>query len=181
MAERRNDVVDTARTSSAPHRRITVKVEHRHPVTAADRLWMEQAIDVARWCPPAEGAFSVGAVIVAADGSVISLGYSRESDDRIHAEESALAKVDPDDPRLTGATMYSTLEPCSERKSVRPTCVDLILAAGIPRVVIAWREPALFVDDCIGVELLVAAGRTVVEIPELAAAARAVNGHLVGH
>ena len=35
---------------------------------------------------------------------------------------------------------------------MRPTCVELIIAAGIPRVVIAWREPSLFVDDCIGVE-----------------------------
>jgi len=72
-------------------------------------------------------------------------GVSRRS-------ESALAKLDADDPRLKDATTYSTLEPCSERMSMRPTCVELIIAAGIPRVVIAWREPSLFVDDCIGVE-----------------------------
>jgi diaminohydroxyphosphoribosylaminopyrimidine deaminase/5-amino-6-(5-phosphoribosylamino)uracil reductase len=96
----------------------------------------------------------------------------------VHAEESALAKIDVGDPRLKDATTYSTLEPCSERMSQRPTCVELIIASGIPRVVIAWREPDLFVDDCIGVELLVAAGKTVVEMPELAAAAQAVNSHL---
>ena len=155
-----------------------MKVEHDSTATAADRLWMQRAIDLSRLCPPAEKAYSVGAVIVAADGSEISFGYSRETDSHIHAEESALAKLDTDDPRLKTATTYSTLEPCSERLSLRPTCVELIIASGIPRIVIAWREPELFVDDCIGVELLVAAGRTVVEIPELAVAARAVNAHL---
>jgi diaminohydroxyphosphoribosylaminopyrimidine deaminase/5-amino-6-(5-phosphoribosylamino)uracil reductase len=140
---------------------------------------MQRAIDLSRLCPPAEKAYSVGAVIVGADGSEISFGYSRETDSRVHAEESALAKLEADDPRLRTATTYSTLEPCSERLSRRPTCVELIIASGIPRIVIAWREPELFVDDCIGVELLVAAGKTVVEIPELALAARAVNSHLL--
>jgi diaminohydroxyphosphoribosylaminopyrimidine deaminase / 5-amino-6-(5-phosphoribosylamino)uracil reductase len=155
-----------------------VKVEPESAVTAADRIWMQRAIELSRLCPPAEKAYSVGAVIVAADGSQMSSGFSRETDSRIHAEESALAKIDAADPRLRTATTYSTLEPCSERLSRRPTCVELILASGIPRIVIAWREPSLFVNDCIGVELLVAAGRTVVEIPDLAAAARAVNAHL---
>jgi diaminohydroxyphosphoribosylaminopyrimidine deaminase/5-amino-6-(5-phosphoribosylamino)uracil reductase len=155
-----------------------VRVEPESAVTAADRIWMQRAIELSRLCPPAEKAYSVGAVIVAADGSQMSCGFSRETDSRIHAEESALAKIDAADPRLRTATTYSTLEPCSERLSQRPTCVELILASGIPRIVIAWREPSLFVNDCIGVELLVAAGRTVVEIPDLAAAARAVNAHL---
>lgn len=155
-----------------------MKVEPDSTATAADRLWMQRAIELSRLCPPAEKAYSVGAVIVGADGSEISFGYSRETDSHVHAEESALAKLDADDPRLKAATTYSTLEPCSERLSLRPTCVELIIASGIPRIVIAWREPELFVDDCIGVELLVAAGRTVVEIPELAVAARAVNAHL---
>ena len=155
-----------------------MKVEHGSTATAADRRWMQRAIDLSRLCPPAEKAYSVGAVIVAADGSEISYGYSRETDSHVHAEESALAKIDVNDPRLKDATTYSTLEPCSERMSQRPTCVELIIASGIPRVVIAWREPDLFVDDCIGVELLLAAGKIVVEIPDLAAAAQAVNSHL---
>jgi len=155
-----------------------VKVKQDSTATAADRVWMQRAIELSRLCPPVEKAYSVGAVIVAADGTEISYGYSRETDSRIHAEESALAKIDLSDPRLKNATTYSTLEPCSERLSQRPTCVELIIASGIPRVVIAWREPTLFVVNCVGVELLAAAGRTVVEIPELAAEARAVNSHL---
>ena len=45
-------------------------------------------------------------------------------------------------------------------------------------MVIAWREPSLFVADCQGVELLSAAGVTVIEMPELAERAPAVNSHL---
>jgi diaminohydroxyphosphoribosylaminopyrimidine deaminase/5-amino-6-(5-phosphoribosylamino)uracil reductase len=39
-------------------------------------------------------------------------------------------------------------------------------------------EPALLAADCQGVEQMVAAGVEVVELPGLAAAARAVNVHL---
>lgn len=143
-----------------------------------DHEWMNRAIELARKCPPSEGAYSVGAVIVDAEGREIARGYSRESDPQVHAEESALSKLSPSDPRLRTATIYSTLEPCSQRKSRPRSCTDLILAAGIRRVVIAWREPALFVADCQGVELLSQAGVTVSEIPELSAQAMSMNAHL---
>jgi diaminohydroxyphosphoribosylaminopyrimidine deaminase/5-amino-6-(5-phosphoribosylamino)uracil reductase len=139
---------------------------------------MTLAVELAGRCTPKQSAYSVGAVIVAADGVEISRGYSRETDVSVHAEESALAKVPGDDPRLRQATIYSTLEPCSARKSRPQTCTELILAAGLARVVIAWREPGLFVADCQGCELLADAGVAVVELPEFAGAARAVNSHL---
>ena len=66
-----------------------------------------------------------------------------------------------------GTTLYSSLEPCSARASRPRTCTELILAAGIGRVVFAWREPAIFVEGR-GAELLHAAGVEVVELPELA-------------
>ena len=96
----------------------------------------------------------------------------------MHAEESALGKLAPDDPRLPGAVIYSTLEPCSQRRSRPRTCTQLIIAAGIRRVVMAWREPSLFVADCQGYELLEQAGLQVVELPGLAGQAAAPNRHL---
>ncbi|MGW5003133.1 deaminase [Streptomyces hydrogenans] len=143
-----------------------------------DLRWMRRAIGLAALCPPAAGAYSVGAVIVAEDGTELAAGYSREADPREHAEEAALAKLPVGDPRLATATIYSSLEPCSQRSADRAPCAQRILEAGIPRVVIAWREPALFVADCVGVERLAEAGVNVVELPELAGAARAVNSHL---
>jgi diaminohydroxyphosphoribosylaminopyrimidine deaminase / 5-amino-6-(5-phosphoribosylamino)uracil reductase len=145
---------------------------------ADDIRWMRYAIELAHRCPAARGAYSVGAVIVDEHGNEISSGFSRDVDDHVHAEESALAKVPAGDPRLATATLYSTLEPCSQRKSRPRTCTQLILDAKIPRVVLAWREPSLFVADCQGHKLRTAAGVTVVELPELADQARAANSHL---
>lgn len=145
-----------------------------------DLRWMQRAIGLATLCPPAAGAYSVGAVIVGEDGTELAAGYSREADSHEHAEEAALAKLPKDDPRLAGATLYSTLEPCSQRRSPRTPCAQRILTAGIPRVVIAWREPSLFVDDCVGFEQLVEAGVVVTELSELANLARAANSHLGG-
>ncbi|MFI7194442.1 deaminase [Nocardia nova] len=142
------------------------------------KRWMNRAIELAEQCPVVEGAFSVGAVIVV-DGEEIATGYSRETDEKVHAEESALNKLAADDPRLSRATIYSTLEPCSERAmKTRVPCTDRILQAGIPEVVIAWREPSTFVEDCVGVEKLQQEGVTVIELPELADAAMAMNRHL---
>jgi diaminohydroxyphosphoribosylaminopyrimidine deaminase/5-amino-6-(5-phosphoribosylamino)uracil reductase len=144
-----------------------------------DGEWMRIAVSLAWQCPPSGTAFSVGAVIVDEAGAELSRGFSREGGDpAVHAEESALGKLSPGEPRLTGATIYSTLEPCSQRMSRPRTCTELIIAAGLRRVVIAWREPALFVANCQGYELLSRAGLTVVELPEFAADAAAPNRHL---
>ena len=147
----------------------------------SDEQWMRLAISLAWQCPPSSNAYSVGAVIVDAVGAEVARGFSREGGDlAVHAEEAALGKLAADDPRLAGATIYSTLEPCSFRKSRPRTCTELIIAAGLRRVVIAWREPAQFVANCQGYELLSAAGLEVAELPELAADAAAPNRHLLG-
>ena len=141
---------------------------------------MRLAVSLAGQCPPSDTAFSVGAVIVDAEGAELSRGFSREGGDPVvHAEEAAIGKLSPGEPRLAGATIYSTLEPCSQRQSRPRTCTELIIAAGLRRVVIAWREPPVFAQGG-GAELLRSSGVTVVEIPELAAEARAVNAAVLG-
>jgi len=152
--------------------------------TDADLHWLREAIRLSRYCPPSATAFSVGAVLIGADGTVLSTGFSREWDPADHAEEVALARVglagsgSGSGPDLDGATLYSSLEPCAARAS-RPTpCADLIIASGIGRVVIAWREPPIFVPGG-GAARLRMAGLAVKVIPELAGAARAVNAHLL--
>jgi len=144
-----------------------------------DHRFLRWAIELSRLSPPSESAFSVGAVIVAADGEVLATGFSREQEEHDHAEEVALRKLSFRDPRLRRATIYSSLVPCGARASRPVTCVQHIVAAGLGRVVFAWREPRLFTDGQ-GAEQLRAAGLTVTEVPALAARARAVNAHLVG-
>jgi len=144
----------------------------------ADLHWLREAIELSRRCPPSESAFSVGAVLVSDAGTVIAAGHSRERDPKDHAEEVALARA-ADDPLLAGATLYSSLEPCLARASRPRSCAELIVEAGIPRVVIAWLEPPLLAAGG-GAGALRRAGVTVVEIPWLAGLARSVNAHLVG-
>jgi pyrimidine deaminase RibD-like protein len=151
------------------------------PSAVADRYWLAEAVELSRRCPPSAAAFSVGAVLVAADGSVLSTGYSRQREPADHAEQVALdlaAAAGAGPSVVAGATMYSSLEPCAARASRPVPCADLIIASGIRRVVIAWREPPLFVPGG-GAVRMRAAGLTVAVLPELAAAARAVNAHLV--
>jgi riboflavin-specific deaminase-like protein len=144
-----------------------------------DGRFLRWAIELSRLCPPSDSAFSVGAVIVGEDGEVLATGFSREQEDHDHAEEVALRKLGlaPRDPRLRHATIYSSLVPCGARASRPVTCVQHILAAGIPRVVFAWREPPLFTEGD-GADQLRAAAVSVTEVPELALRAESVNAHL---
>ena len=175
--------------------------------TDADLRWLREAIELSRCSPPSETAFSVGAVLVSGDparaSTAVATGFSRERDPHDHAEEVALAKAAEapagaapagltdtvlSGPELTdavlagaglgNATIYTSLEPCLRRLSRPRSCAQLIVAAGIRRVVLAWLEPPLFVPGG-GAQWLREQGVTVVEVPELADAARAVNAHLL--
>jgi pyrimidine deaminase RibD-like protein len=150
----------------------------------ADRHWLLEAISLSRRCPPSRTAYAVGAVLVSGDGRVLSTGYSRETAPEDHAEEVALARIGlPASAasaagELAGATLYSSLEPCAVRVSRPVPCADLIIASGIGRVVIAWTEPPVLAPGG-GAARLRAAGVEVLEVPELAAAAREVNALLL--
>ena len=59
-----------------------------------------------------------------------------------HAEAVALANACE---KARGATLYSTLEPCSHQGNT-PPCADAIVTAGVARVVVALRDPNPLVD-----------------------------------
>lgn len=81
---------------------------------------------------------SVGCVITNADGVVIGEGVTGLGG-HPHAEANALASCFE---TPTGATAYVTLEPCRQRSSPENTaCSDLLIAAGIVRVVCAVTDP----------------------------------------
>lgn len=78
----------------------------------------------------------VGAVIVE-DGRIVAEGHHRE-DGAPHAEREALAALGR--PPKPGATLYSTLEPCSTAGRTG-ACTEAILAAGLKRVVVGAADP----------------------------------------
>jgi diaminohydroxyphosphoribosylaminopyrimidine deaminase/5-amino-6-(5-phosphoribosylamino)uracil reductase len=143
-------------------------------VMTTDLQWLAAAVDVSRNAPPLPDRYAVGAVVVGAGGRLLATGYTGEGDPLFHAEEAALAKI----AGAHNATLYTSLEPCTTRRSRPATCTDLILAAGIRRVVLALREPLLFAD-CDGVESLRAHGVEVVELPDLAPRVRNLNSHVL--
>jgi len=142
-----------------------------------DEHWLGAAIDLSRLSPSSPARYAVGAVVVGRDGDLLATGYTAEGDDHIHAEEAALAKLGPE-VDLGGATIYSSLEPCTMRRSRPYPCTTLILNYGITRVVFGLREPEIFAD-CTGLETLRANGVEVLERSDLGRAVRLINAHLI--
>lgn len=116
---------------------------------------------------------NVGCVIVK-DGCVIGRGWT-QAGGRPHAEGMALVEAGE---KSRGATLYVTLEPCAHRSPRGPACADLIVEAGIARVVAAMEDP----DERTaggGFARLRAAGIEVIEGVRTADAVRAMGGFLM--
>ena len=79
---------------------------------------------------------TVGAVVVAGDGSVVGEGVTEAYGGR-HGEVVALEAADV---AASGATLYVTMEPCTHHGRT-PPCVDAILAAGVARAVVGSLDP----------------------------------------
>ena len=79
---------------------------------------------------------NVGCVIVSG-GEIVGRGATQPGG-RPHAEAVALAKAGK---RAKGATLYTSLEPCAHDSERGPACSDLIVTAGVARVVAALKDP----------------------------------------
>jgi len=142
-----------------------------------DIQYLKQAVDLSRSAPPKMTAFSVGCVIVDAGRALVSTGYSRELGEDWHAEAVAIKKARHTSIKLSACTLYSSLEPCSVRKSGREACCSLILQHGMSRVVFGMREPLVFVDGR-GIETLSSAGIEVIELKLMNDDVIQINAHL---
>jgi pyrimidine deaminase RibD-like protein len=102
--------------------------------TAVDRKFSELAVAEARKSVPEDGKPHpyVGVVIVK-DGKILATGFRGESGKGDHGEYCALKKVNQAD--VQGATVYTTLEPCSERNPPKKSCTERLIAAKVARVV----------------------------------------------
>src|SRR5690348_13596820 len=107
-----------------------------HAFSESDERFMARALELARaklgrTAPNP----SVGCVIVQG-GAIVGEGATGEGG-RPHAEEIALAAAGD---KAQDATAYVSLEPCNARSSGALSCSQLMVAAGIERVVIACED-----------------------------------------
>jgi diaminohydroxyphosphoribosylaminopyrimidine deaminase/5-amino-6-(5-phosphoribosylamino)uracil reductase len=115
---------------------------------------------------------AVGALIVN-DGVVLGRGWTRPGG-RPHAETEALREAGA---AARGATLYSTLEPCSHHGAT-PPCAEAIVDSGISRVVYAIGDPDPRVAGD-GDAILIAAGISVTKGILENEARRANLGHML--
>lgn len=114
---------------------------------------------------------NVGCVIVQR-GRVVGRGWTQPGG-RPHAEALAVAQAGD---AARGSTAYVTLEPCAA-PGRGPACADVLIEAGVARVVAALRDPFPAVDGK-GFARLEAAGTEVTIGPGAAGAKRAMAGFL---
>jgi len=105
-----------------------------------DRHFAEMAIEQATKSDPEDDRPhpKVGAVVVK-DGRVLSKAHRGESP-KSHAEYIALEQRLPDD-LIAGATVYTTLEPCTTRRHPKIPCAQRLVDRRVARVVIGMLDP----------------------------------------
>jgi tRNA(adenine34) deaminase len=106
-------------------------------LSSGDAAFMDLALDEARRAA-ADGEVPIGAVVVV-DGRVIGAAHNQpiaSGDPTAHAEVLAIrrAAAAGGNYRLTGATLYATIEPCA-------MCCGAVLHARLARVVYGAADP----------------------------------------
>ena len=104
-----------------------------------DTYYMTKALELAETASAA-GEVPVGAVVVKnSDGSIVGEGYNRRECDRSSISHAEILAVSSSCKtlggwRLSGCTLYVTLEPC-------PMCCGAIINSRIDRVVFGASDP----------------------------------------
>jgi len=101
---------------------------------------MKLAVDNGKKSISEEGKLSpkVGAAIVK-DGKLLGVAYRGQKGEGDHAEYTLFEKVLKGQD-VSGATIFTTLEPCTHRNNHKP-CSDWIIEKGIKHVVIGYLDP----------------------------------------
>ena len=102
----------------------------------------------------------VGCVIVNSHGEILAKGHTQGPGED-HAEIAAARSAKAHGRVIQGATMYSTLEPCSFHGRT-PACSRVIVEHRLAKVVFGMRDPNPRVDGA-GAQILKDAGIEVVE------------------
>lgn len=152
-------------------------------MSSDDRQYMQMAVDAATAQATRYGCGEgterpdplVGCVVVTRDG-VVTVGYRGELYPADHAEFTVIQKK-LGGGGLRGATVFTTLEPCTQRGPDKTPCADRLVEAGVARVVIGYMDPD---DRGRGYQKLVESGIAVQLFDDdLATQIRTLNVHFI--
>src|SRR4051812_27620492 len=110
-------------------------------MTEDDKKFIRIAIDESKKSQSEAGKVSplVGVVVVRG-GKEIAATHRGAHDPRDHAEFTALEKLLVDEV-VAGATVYTTLEPCTTRNHPKVPCAQRLIERKVGRVVIGMLDP----------------------------------------
>lgn len=118
-----------------PIRRTQTSTEHRH--------WMERAVEMAGLSETEAGkdeaSPKVGAVAIGPDGELLAEAHRGQFNPGEHAEYGVIKQLQPGD--LTGATLFTTLEPCTERGAPKVPCASRLIKEDVAVVYIGTLDP----------------------------------------
>jgi len=129
---------------------------------------MERAVGLAAQCKTEPGrplpSPKVGALALTRDGELLAEAYRGELNPGDHAEFCLISKVD-DAELLRGATVVTTLEPCTERNHPKVPCATRLIDAGVSIVYVGMLDPDARIREQ-GWSALRSAGVDVRDFPE---------------
>lgn len=105
-----------------------------------DEDFMRRAIALARTHVGQTGANPSVGCVLAKDGEIVGEGVTGVGG-REHAEQAALIAAGP---AAKGATAYVTMEPCAQRSAGGRSCSELLVEAGVARVVVACGDSSIY-------------------------------------
>lgn len=110
-----------------------------HLVSVRDREFCQLAVELAQKSVAEDDRLHpyVGVVIVK-HGKILATGYRGETGHGDHGEYCALKKLSEAD--VEGATVYTTLEPCSKRKPGKTPCAKRLIDSRVARVVFGMAD-----------------------------------------
>jgi pyrimidine deaminase RibD-like protein len=101
---------------------------------------MQLAIEEAKKCKGEdERVFPYVGAVVAKDGKVLTSAHRGKRRAGDHAEYCAMEELAGQS--LTGAVVYTTLEPCTSRNTPKIPCADRLVSKGVQRVVVGMLDP----------------------------------------
>ncbi len=114
------------------------RLEHKERI--ADREFMKLAIMEARKSKSEAGIKPKVGAVVSRAGALLAFGHRGELAAGDHAEFTVLEGKCKDE-MLAGATVYTTLEPCTTRTDPKIPCVNRLVGRKVARVVIGMLDP----------------------------------------